>query len=346
MTKRLAQELPPNWAATTLGSVTEEKVSQTGPPSTGEFTYIDISSIDNKTKRISQPKILAASSAPSRAKQNLKVGDVLVSMTRPNLNAVAVVPPSLDGAIGSTGFHVLRAIEFEPRWLFCVVQTNDFVDSMCRVVQGALYLAVRPKDIRGYEIPVPPVEEQKRIVAEIEKQFTRLEAGVGALQRVQANLKRYRAAVLKAACEGRLVPTEAELAKVRSGSGVLPLRQSRNGSATLSATFETGEELLQRILTERRKDWSGRGKYREPTTPDTSSLPHVPKGWTWATVEQLGEVTTGFTPPKGNAGFFGGNIPFFKPTDLDTGYNVREFRDSLTEAGAEHGRLLRHVPSS
>ena len=51
------------------------------------------------------------------------------------------------------------------------------------------------------------------IVAEIEKQFTRLEAGVAALRRVQANLKRYRAAVLKAACEGRLVPTEAELAK-------------------------------------------------------------------------------------------------------------------------------------
>ena len=58
---------------------------------------------------------------------------------------------------------------------------------------------------------VPLRREQRRIVAEIEKQFTRLEAGVAALRRVQANLKRYRAAVLKAACEGRLVPTEAEL---------------------------------------------------------------------------------------------------------------------------------------
>jgi type I restriction enzyme S subunit len=58
--------------------------------------------------------------------------------------------------------------------------------------------------------PLPPLPEQRRIVAEIEKQFTRLEAGVAALRRVQANLKRYRAAVLKAACEGQLVPTEAE----------------------------------------------------------------------------------------------------------------------------------------
>ena len=61
--------------------------------------------------------------------------------------------------------------------------------------------------------PLPSLPEQRRIVAEIEKQFSRLEAGVAALRRVQANLKRYRAAVLKAACEGRLVPTEAELSR-------------------------------------------------------------------------------------------------------------------------------------
>jgi type I restriction enzyme S subunit len=61
---------------------------------------------------------------------------------------------------------------------------------------------------------------------------------------VQANLKRYRAAVLKAACEGRLVPTEAEL--VKTGN-----RKSK---------FETGEQLLQRILAERRKCWAGRGQ--------------------------------------------------------------------------------------
>ena len=62
---------------------------------------------------------------------------------------------------------------------------------------------------------VAPRNEQQRIVAEIEKQFTRLDAGVAALERVRANLKRYRAAVLKAAVEGRLVPTEAELARWR-----------------------------------------------------------------------------------------------------------------------------------
>ncbi len=94
-------------------------------------------------------------------------------------------------------------------------------------------------------------------MAEIEKQFTRLEAGVAALRRVQANLKRYRAAVLKAACEGRLVPTEAELAKAENRK------------------FETGEELLARILAERRQNWRGRGRYKEPAAPDTDALPAI-----------------------------------------------------------------------
>ena len=81
--------------------------------------------------------------------------------------------------------------------------------------------------------PVAPIAEQERIVAEIEKQFTRLDAAVAALKRVQANLKRYRTAVLKAACEGRLVPTEAELAR----------REGRS--------YEHASVLLERILVER-----------------------------------------------------------------------------------------------
>ena len=107
------------------------------------------------------------------------------------------------------------------------------------------------------------------IVAEIEKQFTRLEAGVAGLRRVQANLKRYRAAVLKAACEGKLVPTEAELAR----------QEGR--------TYETGAQLLERILSERRRKWSGKGKYKEPEKPDVINLPSLTAGWTWASPEQL-----------------------------------------------------------
>ena len=123
---------------------------------------------------------------------------------------------------------------------------------------------------------LPPFEEQQQIVAEIEKQFTRLEAGVAGVRRVQANLKRYRAAVLKAACEGKLVPTEAELARQKG------------------RPYETAVQLLDRILAERRRKWNGKGKYKEPENPDTTNLPTLPRGWSVASIDQLScHITSG-----------------------------------------------------
>lgn len=288
MSTNMITKLPPGWAVTTIGVVVEEKVSQSGPAVSDSFTYVDISSIDNQTKRITDTKTILIADAPSRAKQVLATGDVLVSMTRPNLNAVALVPPDLNLAIGSTGFDVLRAKGAEPSWLYYTVQSNKFIHAMCELVQGALYPAVRPHDIRSYSLPLPPLNEQRRIVAKIEELFSELDAGVAALQRVRANLKRYRASVLQAAVTGKL--TEAWRAKHRD--------------------VEPASELLRRILAERRRKWEQeqlakfaaasktppkgwQSKYVEPTTPDTTGLPELPAGWCWASVEQLGDVQLG-----------------------------------------------------
>ena len=133
--------------------------------------------------------------------------------------------------------------------------------------------SIRKSDVEGIELPLPPLPEQHRIVAEIETQFTRLDASVAALRRAQANLKRYRASVLKSACEGWLVPTEAELTR----------SEGRD--------YEPAGVLLERILVERRARWESqekrRGRYKEPSAPDTSALPELPEGWVWATVEQV-----------------------------------------------------------
>jgi type I restriction enzyme S subunit len=136
-------------------------------------------------------------------------------------------------------------------------------------------------------LAVPSLDEQREIVAEIEKQFTRLDAGVAALRRVQANLKRYRAAVLKAACEGRVVPTEASIAR-------------RSGRA-----YESGEQLLARILIERRQNWRGRSKCEEAAIPETRTLPPLPAGWAYASVEAVGRVQLGRQrSPKDHSGKF------------------------------------------
>ena len=126
-------------------------------------------------------------------------------------------------------------------------------------------------DLYAQRIPLPPLPEQRRIVAEIEKQFTRLDVGVAALKRVQANLRRYRASVLKAVCEGRL--------------------------AAQDPADEPADRLLARILAERRTRWEAEhpGKrYVEPAAPVTDGLPALPEGWCWATLDQLvGHLTSG-----------------------------------------------------
>jgi type I restriction enzyme S subunit len=123
--------------------------------------------------------------------------------------------------------------------------------------------------LRKLSVPVPSLAKQQAIVDEIEKQFSRLDEAVANLQRVKANLKRYKASVLKAAVEGRLVETEASIAQ----------REGRS--------YETGEQLLQRILEDRRSRWSGKAKYKEPALLDAIPEAEPPESWTWSNFEQV-----------------------------------------------------------
>ena len=208
-------------------------------------------------------------------------GDVIFAKVTPCMeNGKAAVLKGLTNGVGfgSTEFFALRPKNgLEANYLFHFILQSNFRRDAARNMTGAVGLRRVPKQwLEQQTIPLPDPDEQRRIVAEIEKQFTRLEAGVAALRRVQANLKRYRAAVLKTACEGRLVPTEAELHRKLN---------------TKNSKLETGAQLLTRILTERRQNWQGRGKYKEPATPDATKLPAIPAGWTWLSVETIGFVT-------------------------------------------------------
>ena len=206
-------------------------------------------------------------------------GDVLFAKVTPCMeNGKAAVVKGLTNGVGfgSTEFFALRPKDnLDPYYLLHFILQTSFRRDAARNMTGAVGLRRVPKSYLEQQlIPLPSLPEQRRIVAEIEKQFTRLEAGVAALRRVRANLKRYRAAVLKAACEGRLVPTEAEIAKAEKRK------------------FEAGEELLKRILAERRQQRTGRGQNKEPAAPDTANLPPLPEGWTWASADQLSSQIT------------------------------------------------------
>jgi type I restriction enzyme S subunit len=226
-----SKPLPISWTWTTIGSVTQkiEKVKPRDKPDL-EFEYLDISSIDNDANIVTSPKKYVGAEAPSRARQQIRAGDVLFSTVRTYLRNIARVPKQFDGQIASTGFSILRPkAGVEGRYLFYYTLTDKFIATLSEIQRGTSYPAVRDSDVREQTIPLAPENEQIRIVGEIEKQFTRLDAAVSSLKRVQANLERYKASVLKAACEGRLVPQDPD--------------------------DEPAELLLARILAERRLKW-------------------------------------------------------------------------------------------
>ena len=193
--------------------------------------------------------------------------------------------------------------------------------------RGVAQKKISLERFRDLAIPLPPLDDQRRIVAEIEMQFTRLEAGVAALRRVQANLKRYRAAVLKAACEGKLVPTEAELI-------------GRDRRARRS--YETGSTLLTRILTERRQNWNGPGKYKEPAAPNTASLPTLPVGWTWTRLEQLGFTFGGLTKNPKRAKL-SQQLPYLRVANVYANELRLEKIESIGVDDSELAKLLVHA---
>jgi len=196
-------ELPSGWTLTFLGDICGQPAQQV-PNVDEDFIYIDIASIDRDLKVVSEPQQLCGANAPSRARKRVDKGDIIVSMTRPNLNAVALIGEQHSGCIASTGFDVLKPIEVEPRWIFSAVRSARFIDAMCEKVQGALYPAVKSSDIRNYQIPLPPLAEQTRIAAKLDELLAQVDTLKARIDGIHELLKRFRQSILAAAAAGQL----------------------------------------------------------------------------------------------------------------------------------------------
>jgi type I restriction enzyme S subunit len=168
-----------------------------------KFGYVDISAVDNERKRISNPQTLLGRDAPSRARNIIRARDVIVATTRPNLNAVALVPEDLDDQVCSTGFCVLRTgPRIVPEYLFAFVRSPAFVDPLTELVKGALYPAVNDGQVLALSIPLPPLAEQERIAGRLTEQLATVERARGAAQSRLAAAESLPAAYLREVFEG------------------------------------------------------------------------------------------------------------------------------------------------
>ncbi|HEC99488.1 MAG TPA: hypothetical protein ENN18_03795 [Proteobacteria bacterium] len=300
---KMINDLPDNWIVKPLGEVCKtikgKKPKDSGPASNERTVpYINIKAFES-----GQPQEFAAPGDYPSCERN----DVLIVWdgARAGLTGHGV-----SGYIGSTLAKVYSDAA-DSRYLFYFLCSQyDYINSRTK---GVGIPHVDPLIFKNIPFPVPSLEQQRCIVAEIEKQFSRLDEAVANLKRVKANLKRYKAAVLKAAVEGKLSE------KWRKAH----------------PDVEPASELLERILAERRAKWEElelakmramgkeskddkwKSKYKEPTEPDTTRLNQLPEGWLWVRLEQATErITKGSSPNWQGFDYVEKGIPFVRSQNV------------------------------
>jgi type I restriction enzyme, S subunit len=253
-------KLPDSWKKIRLGDVTAVLRGASPRPKGdskyygGNIPWIKISDVTSEPGKFLTKTVDTVTTAGAGKSRFLKKGSLILSIC-----ATVCVPKILlvDGCIHD-GFVYFPNLPEDINQNFLYYYFGNIRPQVIQENrQGMTQVNLNTGIVSNFQIPIPPLSEQERIVAKIEELFTQLEAGTSALQRVQAGLRRYKASVLKAACEGKLV----------------------NGN--LGDDFEPSVVALNKALEKR--------KSNKPPLSPPGDLPELPKDWYWATTDQLSD---------------------------------------------------------
>ncbi|MCY4156268.1 MAG: restriction endonuclease subunit S [Gammaproteobacteria bacterium] len=207
-----------------------------------------------------------------------------------------LVGKGMSGALGST----LARINFpliENQYAFYFLQSK--YDQINSRTKGSGTPHVDPDLLWNYEFPVPPFNEQRRIVARIKELFSELDKGIESLRKAREQLKLYRQAVLKHAFEGKLTAQWREENKDKLESPEQLLEDiKREQEARYDKQLQTWKALI--------KDWEDSGrKGKKPRKPksfkpvselageDTGNSERLPSSWLWLLAESAGIIQLG-----------------------------------------------------
>lgn len=305
-------QIPEGWIATNLGELVFLKTGPFGS-TLHKSDYVENGVPVVNPMHINDGKIIerlsmcvSRETADRLTDFRLKLGDIVLGR-RGEMGRCAVITQREVGWLCGTGSLIVRPIAevIDSKFLSALLGSQQVVDYLLAASVGSTMANLNQEHLLSLKLGLPPRSQQTLIVEKLEELLSDLDTGVAELKAAHKKLGHYRQSLLKAAVEGACT---AEWRK-------------RNEPQ------ETGAQLLQRILKERRARWEAKQitkfseqgksppkewqkKYPEPVQPDISALSELPQSWVWASVDQLSEfVRNGIskTPNTDGRGF-----PLFK----------------------------------
>ncbi|HFJ9280747.1 hypothetical protein AT278_04760 [Bacillus cereus] len=288
-------EIPETWEWCRIKNV-YYNIGQKKPDK--KFTYIDVAAIDNKNGVLKEElSEIESANAPSRARKVLTKGDVIYATVRPYLKNIAVIDREFaNEPIASTAFVVMTPIQIEVDFLYYVLVSPMFDTQVASKVQGVTYPAINDANFNNLVIPVPPKNEQKRIVEQIKK----LQSMVSFYGEKQARLNQIQnefpvkleKSILQYAMQGNLLEQDS--------------------------TNEPASKLIERIKLKKEELIMNKVIKKEKALPEITDeeIPFdIPETWEWVRLGELASITSGATPLKSNSKYYvDGNIPWCTST--------------------------------
>lgn len=288
-----------------------------------KFSYIDIGSIDNVHQKLNQKEnIVEAKDAPSRARKIVKYGDIIYSTVRPYLHNMCIIDKEFNfKPIASTGFAVMSCLgKLYNRYLFFYLMSPTFDNyaNASENARGATYPAINDDRLYRAIVPVPPLQEQHRIVEKIEEILPYIDQYDKAYTKLETFNKKFpedmKKSVLQMAMQGKLVEQRPE--------------------------EENADQLYEQIVAEKAQLIKDGKIKKEKPLPDVTEdeIPfEIPSSWRWVRLSQAGFTQTGNTPSKTHPEYFGATIPFVGPGDIANG--KISFSKGLSDAGRDVARV-------
>jgi len=320
-------ELPKGWGWTEVGEignlirgVSYKKTDTSKTPKNGYMPILRANNIDG---HLTFEDLVYVPEKKIKQEQIVKALDIIIAMSSGSKDLVGKAAQALTDFSGSFGTFcglVRPNILIDGKFVGFFFQSPDYRRLVSLQSSGVSINNLRRQHIESMPFPLPPLAEQKRIVAKIEELFTRLDAGVQALQKVKAELKRYRQAVLKYAFEGKLTAEWREKNKDK---------------------LEPASEWLWRVKKELKANTNG--KPRAIPNIKVNELKDIPNQWEKSYIGEISNVVRGGSPrPAGDPRYFGGEIPWITVKEItkDNSIYLTSVSNYVTELGKQRSRYI------